>query len=118
MEYKSQLILAQPSSSVNLSQFLIQNKEPADEIYKDIKEDEELLFNKPSVLYNEDLGGLEDKVVILKVGEDNDDNWLNNTEVLHSTILGDPYQNIGKKESVITHLVPNNYQEPLPLLLY
>ena len=38
---------------------------------KDIKEDKELLFNKPLVLYNKDLGGLEDKVVILKVGEDN-----------------------------------------------
>jgi hypothetical protein len=42
------------------------------------------------VLYNEVLGGLEDKVVILEAGED-DDWWLNNTEVLHSTILSDPY---------------------------
>ena len=58
---------------------------------KDIKEDKKLLFNKPSVLYNEDLGGLEDKVVILKAKEDNNDSWLNNTEVLHNTILGDPY---------------------------
>ena len=40
---------------------------------KDIKEDKEPLFNEPSVLYNEDLGGLEDKVVILEVGEDDDD---------------------------------------------
>ena len=38
---------------------------------KNIKEDKEPLFNKPSVLYNEDLGGLEDKVVILEAGEDN-----------------------------------------------
>jgi hypothetical protein len=63
---------------------------------EDIKEDKELPFNEPSVLYNEDLGGLEDKVVILEAGEDDDDDdddddWLNNTEVLHSTILGDPY---------------------------
>ena len=39
---------------------------------KDIKEDKKLPFNKPSVLYNEVLGGLEDKVVILKAGEDDD----------------------------------------------
>ena len=38
---------------------------------KNIKEDKELLFNKPLVLYNEVLGGLEDKVVILKVEKDN-----------------------------------------------
>ena len=37
---------------------------------EDIKEDEEQLFNELSVLYNEVLGGLEDKVVILEVGED------------------------------------------------
>jgi hypothetical protein len=43
------------------------------------------------VLYNKDLGGLEDKVVILEVGEDNNNLWLNNTEVLYSTILGNPY---------------------------
>ena len=43
------------------------------------------------MLYNKDLRGLEDKVVILKAGEDNNNLWLNNTEVLHSTILGDPY---------------------------
>jgi hypothetical protein len=65
---------------------------------KDIKEDKELPFNEPSVLYNKVLGGLEDKVVILEAGEDDDleageDNnwWLNNTEVLHSTILSNPY---------------------------
>jgi hypothetical protein len=58
---------------------------------KDIKEDKELLFNKPSVLYNKDLGGLENKVVILEVGEDDNNLWLNNTEVLYSTILGDSY---------------------------
>jgi len=37
----------------------------------DIKEDKQQPFNKPLVLYNEVLGGLEDKVVILEVGEDN-----------------------------------------------
>ena len=48
---------------------------------KDIEEDEELPFDEPSVLYDEVLGGLEDEVVILEVGED-DDLWLNNVEVL------------------------------------
>ena len=43
------------------------------------------------MLYNKDLGGLEDKVVILKAGEDNNNSWLNNIEVLYSTILGDPH---------------------------
>ncbi len=43
------------------------------------------------MLYNEDLGGLEDKVVILEVGEEDNDLWLNNIEVLYSTILGDPH---------------------------
>ena len=47
----------------------------------DVEEDEQQPFNKPSVLYDEVLGGLEDKVVILKAGED-DDSWLNNIEVL------------------------------------
>jgi hypothetical protein len=47
---------------------------------KDIKEDKQQQFNKPLVLYNKVLGGLEDKVLILKVGED--DLWLNNIEVL------------------------------------
>jgi len=47
----------------------------------DIKEDKQQPFNKPSVLYDEVLGGLEDKVVILEVGED-DNLWLNNAEVL------------------------------------
>ena len=37
---------------------------------EDIKEDEELPFDGPLVLYNEDLGGLEDEVVILEAGED------------------------------------------------
>jgi hypothetical protein len=55
-------------------------------------------------------------VVILEVGKD--DLWLNNIEVLQSTILDNPYQNISKKEPVVTHLVPNNHQELLPLLLY
>jgi hypothetical protein len=40
-------------------------------VNKDIKEDEEQLFNKPLVLYNKVLGGLEDKVVILEVKDDN-----------------------------------------------
>ena len=61
------------------------------------------------MLYNKDLGGLEDKVIILKAKEDDNNSWLNNTEVLHSTILGNPHQNIGKKEPVITYLVLNNY---------
>jgi hypothetical protein len=39
---------------------------------KDIKEDKEQPFNEPLVLYNEVLGGLEDKVVILEAGEDDD----------------------------------------------
>jgi hypothetical protein len=77
-------------------------------VNKDIKEDKELPFNKPSVLYNKVLGGLEDKVVILKARED-ENLWLNNTEVLYSTILGNPHQNINKKEPVMAHLVPNNY---------
>ena len=38
---------------------------------KDIKEDKELPFNKPLVLYNKVLGGLEDKVVILKTEDNN-----------------------------------------------
>jgi hypothetical protein len=33
------------------------------------------------VLYDEVLGGLEDEVVILETGED-DNSWLNNAEVL------------------------------------
>jgi len=47
----------------------------------DIEEDKQQPFNEPSVLYNEVLGGLEDEVVILKAGEDNN-LWLNNAEVL------------------------------------
>ena len=42
------------------------------------------------MLYNKVLGGLEDKVVILEVGEDNN-SWFNNIEVLYSIILGNPY---------------------------
>ncbi|XTI83774.1 hypothetical protein V2W45_1464996 [Cenococcum geophilum] len=75
-------IPTQLSSNIKLSHFLIQNKEPADKVDKGIKEDKEdkqQPFNKPSVLYNEVLGGLEDKVVILKAGEDNN-SWLNNAE--------------------------------------
>jgi len=37
----------------------------------DIKEDKQQPFNEPLVLYNEVLRGLEDEVVILEVGEDN-----------------------------------------------
>jgi hypothetical protein len=37
---------------------------------KDIEEDEEQPFNEPLVLYNKVLGGLEDEVVILEAGED------------------------------------------------
>ncbi|OCK89354.1 uncharacterized protein K441DRAFT_667768, partial [Cenococcum geophilum 1.58] len=70
------------SGGVDLSQFLIQNKEPADEVDMNIKEDKQQPFNKPSVLYNEVLGGLEDKVVILEAGE-NDNSWLNNAESRH-----------------------------------
>ena len=84
---------------------------------KDIKEDKEQPFNKPSVLYNKVLGGLEDKVVILEAGED-DNSWFNDTEVLHGTILGNPYQNISEKEPIATYLVPNDYKEPPLLLLY
>ena len=61
------------------------------------------------MLYNKDLGGLENEVVILELGEDNNNLWLNNMEVLYGTILGNPYQNIGKKEPVVTYSVPNNY---------
>ena len=75
---------------------------------KDIKDDEEQLFSEPSVLYDEVLGGLEDEVVILEAGED-DDSWFDNTEVLYGTILGDPYQNIGEKEPIATYSVPNSY---------
>jgi len=61
------------------------------------------------VLYNKDLGGLEDEVIILEAGEDDNNLWLDNTEVLYSTILGDFYQNISKKEPVATSLVSSNY---------
>jgi hypothetical protein len=74
----------------------------------DIKEDKQQPFNEPLVLYNKVLGGLEDEVVILEAEED-DNSWLNNAEVLHGTLLDDPYQNISKKEPIATHLVPNNY---------
>ena len=40
------------------------------------------------MLYNKVLEGLEDEVVILKIGED-DNLWLNNTEVLQGIILDD-----------------------------
>ena len=61
------------------------------------------------MLYNEVLGGLEDMVVILDAGEDDDNDSFNNTEVLYGTILDDPYQNISKKEPIATYSVPNNY---------
>ena len=37
----------------------------------DIKEDKQQPFNKPLVIYNEVLGGLKNKVVILKAEDDN-----------------------------------------------
>ncbi|XTI90609.1 hypothetical protein V2W45_1470567 [Cenococcum geophilum] len=92
----------QVDGGIDLSQFLIQNKEPAGKVDIDIKEDKQQPFNKPSALYNEVLGGLEDEVVILEAGED-DNSWLNNAEVLQGTILDDPHQNIGKKEPIATH---------------
>ena len=78
--FKNQLIPTQLSGGVDFSQYLIQNKELADEVDKDIEENKQQPFNKPSVLYNKVLGGLENKVVILKAGEDN--LQLNNMEVL------------------------------------
>ena len=51
------------------------------EVDEDIEEDEQQPFDEPSVLYDEVLGGLEDEVVILEAGED-DDSWLDNAEVL------------------------------------
>jgi hypothetical protein len=59
------------------------------------------------VLYNEVLGGLEDKVVILEAEDDN--SWLNNAEVLYGTILDDLYQNISKEEPIANYSAPNNY---------
>jgi len=60
------------------------------------------------VIYNKVLGGLEDKVVILEAEDDNN-LWLNNAEVLYSTILDNSYQNIGKKEPITNYSAPNNY---------
>jgi hypothetical protein len=54
---------------MDFSQFLIQNKKLANEVNKGIKNDKELPFNEPLVLYNKVLGELEDKIVILKIGE-------------------------------------------------
>jgi len=73
----------------------------------DIEEDEQQPFDEPSVLYDKVLGGLEDKVVILEV--EDDDSWLDNAEVLHGTILDDPHQNISEKEPITNYLVPDNY---------
>jgi len=84
---------------------------------KDIEEDKEQPFNEPLVLYDKVLGGLEDEVVILEAGED-DNLWFNDIEVLYGTILGDPYQNISEKEPIATYSVSNNYKEPLFLPLY
>ena len=39
---------------------------------KDIKENKQQPFNKLSVLYNKVSEGLEDKIVILKIGEEDD----------------------------------------------
>ena len=55
-------------------------------------------------------------MVILETGEDN--LWLNNLEVLQGIILDNPHQNIGEKEPIATHLVPNNHQELPPLPCY
>ena len=41
VESRSWLILAQPSGGVDFSQFLIQNKELANKVDKDIKEDKQ-----------------------------------------------------------------------------
>ena len=57
---------------------------------KGIKENKKQLFNKLLILYNNVLGRLEDKIIILKVVKD-DNLWLNNTKVLYSIILGDFY---------------------------
>ncbi|XTI82074.1 hypothetical protein V2W45_1463672 [Cenococcum geophilum] len=54
----------------------------ADEVDINIKEDKQQPFNEPSVLYNEVLRGLKDKVVILEAGKD-DNLWLNNAESRH-----------------------------------
>jgi len=74
----------------------------------DIKEDKQQPFNELLVLYNEVLGGLEDKIVILEAREDNN-SWLNNAEVLQGTILDDPHQNIGKKEPIKNYSALANY---------
>jgi hypothetical protein len=47
-------------------------------------------------------------VVILEAEDDNN-SWLNNAEVLHSTILDDLYQNISEKEPIANYSAPNNY---------
>ena len=60
------------------------------------------------MLYDEVLGELKDKVVILEAGED-DNSWLDNAEVLQSIILDNPHQNISGKEPIINHLAFNNY---------
>ena len=76
---------------------------------EDIEEDKEQPFDKPSVLYNKVLGGLKDKVVILEAGEDDNDLWLNNIEVLYDIILDNPHQNIGEKEPIATHSVLSSH---------
>jgi hypothetical protein len=80
------------SGPIDLSQFLIQDKEPAADINKDSKEDKQLPFNKPLILYNKVLRGLEDKVVFHLKGEgkgEDKDLLLNNLQVLTGTILTD-----------------------------
>jgi hypothetical protein len=47
-------------------------------------------------------------VVILEAEDDNN-LWLDNAEVLHGTILDDPYQNISEKEPIANYSAPNNY---------
>ena len=48
-------------------------------------------------------------MVILEVGEDNNNLWLNNTEVLYNTILDNPHQNISEKKPIINHSVLNRH---------
>ena len=81
---------------------------------KDTEEGEEQPFNKPSVLYNEDLGGLEDEVVFLEEGED-EDTMLDNSQVLAGTVLADSSEESHQKDEVASHSVPGDCQEPHPV---
>jgi hypothetical protein len=68
------------SGPIDLSQFLIQDKEPAADINKDSKEDKQLLFNKLSMLYNKVLRGLENEIIfyLKKEGKGEDKDLLLN----------------------------------------